>query len=167
MLRNHAAFALYRVSHVLGQYHGLSVLSFQFAVESMPPRSTAPLLRVAVHRYEQNDRSSAFVASNIFLSGDSVLPSLFCNFHSKSQESMSPRSNACSTCRSRKVKCDRSLPRCSACRRLNLDCVQQGAVQGLIWLDPGVPNKTTSRKCSTESPEREMGLRRKPLFSGE
>ncbi|THY68387.1 hypothetical protein D6C86_09391 [Aureobasidium pullulans] len=78
---------------------------------------------------------------------------------------MSPRSNACSTCRSRKVKCDRSLPRCSACRRLNLDCVQQGTVQGLIWLDPGVPNKTTSRKCSTESPEREMGLRRKPLFS--
>lgn len=36
-----------------------------------------------------------------------------------------------------------------------------------MWLEPGSPNRRPSRKeGDREVPEREMGLRRKPLFTG-
>ncbi|KPM44115.1 hypothetical protein AK830_g2434 [Neonectria ditissima] len=47
---------------------------------------------------------------------------------------MDLRKKACGSCRSRKIRCNRHLPRCSGCIRSQLDCRDQEKSNGLIWL---------------------------------
>ncbi|KAF1848771.1 uncharacterized protein K460DRAFT_280242 [Cucurbitaria berberidis CBS 394.84] len=59
--------------------------------------------------------------------------------------------NACATCRARKVKCDERPNGCLNCERLQLDCVQNGAV-------------ATAAKRSSASFETVVGIKRKRTF---
>ncbi|KZF20051.1 hypothetical protein L228DRAFT_270806 [Xylona heveae TC161] len=79
---------------------------------------------------------------------------------------MTKQSGVCSTCRSRKVKCDRVLPKCSPCQRLRLDCVQQHPRSSFVWTAPILSTgKSAENNISSGEHEIEHGARRQALFS--
>ncbi|KAJ5558724.1 hypothetical protein N7535_009397 [Penicillium sp. DV-2018c] len=66
--------------------------------------------------------------------------------------------NSCLNCRSRKVKCDRIMPRCSPCKKRKLDCEMPAAPPRMLWLRPRL-------NVGSDDELEDLHARRRPLFA--
>ncbi|KAK2804523.1 hypothetical protein FQN50_006598 [Emmonsiellopsis sp. PD_5] len=73
------------------------------------------------------------------------------------------RESSCFNCRSRKVRCDRALPRCSQCDQRNQECLAPEAPPRMIWLPPRIGRLGSH---DPEESEVDVYVRRRPLFQG-
>ncbi|KAH8666072.1 arginine metabolism regulation protein II [Ilyonectria robusta] len=76
------------------------------------------------------------------------------------------RHSACVSCRSRKVKCDRLLPTCSTCCRLNRECVAPARSPEITWLHADtVGEGAPDEHHQYEHQQRQHGAKSLPLLS--
>ncbi|KPM42113.1 hypothetical protein AK830_g4449 [Neonectria ditissima] len=74
------------------------------------------------------------------------------------------RDHACVSCRSRKVKCDRRFPRCSACSRLDRQCVAPAKSPEITWLYTDAVGEEANHH-PYEHQQRQHGAKSLPLLS--
>lgn len=78
------------------------------------------------------------------------------------------RDAACLTCRSRKVRCDRLLPRCSTCSRLNRECVTSTKACEITWLHSDLSGRSLrDENTPYEHTQQLPGAKGRPLLTGE
>ena len=81
-----------------------------------------------------------------------------------------PLGVSCITCRRRRVKCDRAIPTCGACKRLSLVCSYKIATPGLYWMPINTVEADTDRVGKQDDAggygERTASSHRAPLCTG-
>ncbi|EXJ94659.1 hypothetical protein A1O1_03055 [Capronia coronata CBS 617.96] len=76
------------------------------------------------------------------------------------------RDAACLTCRSRKVRCDRLLPRCSTCTRLNRECTTSTKPCEVTWLHPHLGARSLQDDdLVSERTQQQPGAKGRPLLT--
>ncbi|KAJ4509163.1 hypothetical protein ABEF92_007658 [Exophiala dermatitidis] len=76
------------------------------------------------------------------------------------------RDAACLTCRSRKVRCDRLLPRCSTCSRLNRECVTSTKACEITWLHSDLSGRSLrDENTPYEHTQQLPGAKGRPLLT--